>query len=47
VTARVEPVKTGAYPAQARRPANGCMSTIRFRALRPWQEALVDWLRNP
>ncbi len=47
VTARVEPVKTGAYPAPARRPANGCMSTIRFRALRLWQEALVDWLRNP
>ena len=42
--APVVPVKTGDYPAQAKRPANGCLGTIRYRALRPWQEAVRDWL---
>ncbi len=43
VQARVESVKTGTYPAPARRPANGCLTTIRFRALRPWQAAVREW----
>ena len=47
VQAHVESVKTGDYPAPARRPANGCLATIRFRALRPWREAVRDWLKNP
>ena len=42
--APVVPVKTGDYPAQAKRPANGCLGTIRYRALRPWREAVRDWL---
>jgi dTDP-4-dehydrorhamnose reductase len=47
VQSQVHSVKTGDYPAQARRPANGCLGTIRFRALRPWRDAVRDWLKNP
>lgn len=46
LTNRVEPVKTGAFPAQARRPANGCLGTTRYRLLRPWRDALHEAL-NP
>lgn len=44
---KVEPIKTGAYPAPARRPANGCLGSIRYRALRPWREAVAEWLKTP
>jgi dTDP-4-dehydrorhamnose reductase len=39
----VEPIKTVDYKADARRPAHGCLGTIRFRALRPWREAVEEW----
>jgi len=39
----VEPVGTRDYESAARRPANGCLASTRFRALRPWREALREW----
>jgi len=42
----VESIPTGAYPAAARRPLNGCLASTRFKALRPWQNALHEAL-NP
>lgn len=42
----VESIPTGAYPAAARRPPNGCLASSRFRALRPWREALHDALSS-
>ena len=52
LTAEVESIRSEAYPTAARRPVNGCLATIRYRALRPWREALRDWaqsirLQNP
>ena len=46
VDAQVESIATGDYPAPARRPANGCLATVRYHALRPWQEAVRDWAKN-
>jgi dTDP-4-dehydrorhamnose reductase len=43
VNVEVESVRTGEYPAPAQRPVNGCLATIRYHALRPWQEAVTDW----
>jgi len=40
----VEPVATGAYPAAARRPLNGCLASNRIEPLRPWREALREAL---
>ena len=42
----VEAIRTSAYPAPARRPANGCLASIRYRALRPWKDAVREWLRG-
>ena len=42
----VESVPTGAYPAPARRPRNGCLASTRIPPLRPWREALREAL-NP
>jgi len=42
----VESISTGAYPAAARRPANGCMTSNRIAPLRSWREALHEAL-NP
>ena len=42
----VESVPTSAYPAAARRPLNGCLASSRFRALRPWREAVREWARR-
>ena len=39
----VESVRSDAYAAAARRPANGCLATTRYRPLRPWREALHEW----
>ena len=44
--ASVESVPTGAYPAAAERPRNGCLASTRISALRPWREALREAL-NP
>ena len=43
VKADVESIQTSAHPAPARRPANGCLVTIRYQALRPWREAVRGW----
>lgn len=40
----VESVRTGDYPAAARRPANGCLASTRIEALRHWREALHEAL---
>lgn len=40
----VESVASSAYPTPARRPLNGCLATTRYRPLRPWREALHEWL---
>lgn len=42
----VESVPTGAYPAAAKRPRNGCLASTRIPPLRPWREALHEAL-NP
>ena len=42
----VESVPTGAYPAAARRPRNGCLASTRIPLLRPWRDALHEAL-NP
>ncbi len=47
VGARVEAIRTREYPAPARRPANGCLASIRYQPLRPWREAVREWLQNP
>lgn len=39
----VESISTDSFPTPARRPRNGCLESIRYRALRPWREALHDW----
>jgi len=46
VAAEVESIPTSGYPAAARRPANGCLASTRFRPLRPWRDALREAL-NP
>lgn len=49
-TESVQSVTTGAFPAAARRPRNGCLASTRYRPLRPWREALREWvasLQNP
>ena len=45
VAAQVESVRSSKHLAPARRPVNGCMETIRYHALRPWQEGVRDWAR--
>lgn len=46
VAAEVESIRTADYPAAAQRPVNGCLATIRYRALRPWRDAVRDWAQN-
>jgi dTDP-4-dehydrorhamnose reductase len=43
VNTEVEPVPSSSFPTPARRPINGCLGTARYRALRPWREALHEW----
>ena len=48
--AGVESIRTSDHRSAARRPVNGCLATIRYHALRPWQEAVRAWaseLKNP
>ena len=42
----VQSITAAALAAPARRPANGCLDTIRYRALRPWKEALREWAKE-
>jgi dTDP-4-dehydrorhamnose reductase len=46
VGAQVESIRSGEYPAPAPRPGNGCLATIRYHALRPWQEAVREWAQT-
>lgn len=41
----VESVLTGAYPAAARRPKNGCLASTRIAPLRNWRDALREALK--
>jgi dTDP-4-dehydrorhamnose reductase len=34
------------YAAAARRPANGCLTSTRFKPLRPWREGLHEWAKE-
>jgi len=43
VSTLVEPVTTAELGAAAPRPRNGCLTSIRARALRDWHEGLTDW----
>lgn len=42
----VLPVASSEYPLPAARPANGVLSDPVSSALRPWREALVDYMRR-
>jgi dTDP-4-dehydrorhamnose reductase len=43
LAAQVESIPTSAFPSPARRPVNGCLKSIRYRALRPWPAAVREW----
>lgn len=43
VKVKVEAITTPELAAPAGRPANGCLSSERFRPLRPWRAALHEW----
>jgi len=43
VSAPVDPVTTAELGAAAPRPRNGCLTSIRVKALRDWHEGLTDW----
>jgi dTDP-4-dehydrorhamnose reductase len=47
IRADVESITTAAYPTPARRPANGCLASIRYHPLRAWKDAVEDWAKNP
>lgn len=42
----VESISADSYPTPAQRPRNGCLESVRYRALRSWREALHDWARR-
>ena len=44
VSAPVESVGTDAFTTAARRPPNGCLASARYRPLRPWREALHEYV---
>lgn len=44
VAGEVEPISTAALGAAAPRPPNGCLGSSRTQALRPWPEALHEWV---
>lgn len=43
---RVTPVPASEFPLPAPRPANGLLSALGSPRLRPWQEALAEYLRR-
>lgn len=47
VHATVVSITGDAFPTPARRPANGCLASIRYHALRHWKAALGEWAKNP
>jgi dTDP-4-dehydrorhamnose reductase len=46
VSGEVEPVSSVELGAAAPRPSHGCLDSIRVQALRPWREALRDWVKR-
>ena len=46
IEVEVNPVPTSEYPLPAARPANGVLSALGSPQLRPWREALEDYLRR-
>ncbi|HEV3102820.1 MAG TPA: dTDP-4-dehydrorhamnose reductase [Candidatus Dormibacteraeota bacterium] len=46
VAGEVEPVSSVELSAPAPRPPHGCLDSIRVQALRPWREALRDWVKK-
>jgi len=46
VAGEVESVTTAELGALAQRPRNGCLDSTRGRALRPWREALAEWVKK-
>jgi dTDP-4-dehydrorhamnose reductase len=45
VSGQVEPVGSAEFGAPAPRPRNGCLESTRTQALRPWPDALREWIR--
>jgi dTDP-4-dehydrorhamnose reductase len=43
LAAEVEPVSSAEFATAAKRPANGCLASIRVAPMRPWEEGLHDW----
>jgi dTDP-4-dehydrorhamnose reductase len=46
VDVEVVSITSDAYPSAARRPANGCMDTARYKPLRPWRAAVRAWVTD-
>jgi dTDP-4-dehydrorhamnose reductase len=46
IEVEVNPVPASEYPLPAARPANGILSALGSPQLRPWREALKDYLRR-
>lgn len=44
VTTPVVPISSAEYPTKAKRPRYGVLVNTKFEKLRPWQEALADYL---
>ncbi len=44
VDAPVKTIASSDLKVAARRPANGCLASVRVRPLRPWQDGLQDYL---
>lgn len=45
LTGQIEAVTTVEFGAAAPRPHNGCLESTRTQALRPWPDALKEWIR--
>ena len=43
VSIPVRPLRTEQLRTRAKRPLNGCLSSVHTEPLRPWREALHDW----
>ena len=46
VETELVPIPTSEYPLPAARPANGVLSSVGSPVLRPWREALADYLER-
>jgi dTDP-4-dehydrorhamnose reductase len=46
IEAEVKSVTAAEGSAPARRPLNGCLGSMRTKALRPWREGVAAWAAN-